>query len=90
MKVILRLLFVALQGVKYCDECFCLCVGPPACLNNHNPNFTKFSVHVTCGLDWSSFDNNTICSCNTEFPHNLTCKITTRNNKSLAVETNSA
>jgi len=43
------------RGAKYCDECICISVCLSVCLSARiskkipRPNFTKFSVRVTCG-----------------------------------------
>jgi len=54
--------FIPGKGAKYCDECFCMsvclsvymyvCSSVGLYISNMIglcPNFTKFSVHVTCG-----------------------------------------
>jgi len=34
-----------------CDQCVCFSVCPLAYLKNYSTNFTRLSVHVTCGRE---------------------------------------
>ena len=41
--------FATGRGVKYCDECLYVCMSVRSHISKPRPNFTKFSVLVTCG-----------------------------------------
>ena len=59
--------FASGRDAKYCDQRICMSV----CLhisNTTRPNFTKFSVHVTCSAVARFFSNN---SCNTLYTSDL-------------------